>query len=82
MHTRIFLGIFTWKMTLLNFTYLEYVDGASHGSRNIASTTWIIFTLENQVLSSRGSLIEHATNNVVEYNVSIELLVEANTLGI
>ena len=82
MHTLILLGIFTWKMTLETFTYFRYADGVIHGYRNIASTAWVIFTPDNQVLSSVGSFLGPATNNVVEYSATIELLVEDNTLGI
>ena len=70
-------------MSLETFTYLGYVDGASHGSQNIASITWVIFTPKNQVLSSGGSFLGPATNNVAEYSASIELLaVKDTTLGI
>ena len=82
MHTHILLGSFTRKMTLETFTYFRYVDGVIHGYRNIASTAWVIFTPDNQVLSSVGSFLGPTTNNVVEYSATIELLVEANTLGI
>ena len=60
----------------------EYADGANHGSQNIASITWVIFTRENKVLSLGGSFLGLVTNNVAEYSTSIELLVEANTRGI
>ena len=69
-------------MSLETFTYLEYVGGASRGSQNIASTAWVIFTPDNQVLSLGGSFLGPVTNNVAEYSTSIELLIEANTLGI
>ena len=82
MHTLILLGMCTWIMSLETFTYLGYVDGANSNSQNIASTTWVIFTPNNQVLSLGGSFLGPVTNNVTEYSTTIELLVEANTLGI
>ena len=82
MHMLIFLDTCTWQMSLEPSTYLGYADGASHGSRNIASAAWVIFTLDNQVLSSEGSFLGPATNNVAEYSVTIDLLVDTNTLGI
>ena len=55
------------------------MDDAIRDSQNIASAAWEIFTPENQVLSSRGSFLGPITNNVVEYSVAIELLIEFNT---
>ena len=81
-HTLILLGTCTWNMSLEPFTYLGYADGANHGSRNIASAAWVIFTPDNQVLSLGGSFLGNATNNVAEYSATIELLVKAKTLGI
>ena len=69
-------------MSLEPFIYLGYVDATSCGSWNIASAAWVIFTPNNQVLSSGGSFLGNATNNVAEYSATIELLVKANTLGI
>ena len=72
--------------------YLEYVIGIFHlfwicrwcqpWLSKLASAAWVKFTHDNQFLSSGGSFIGPVTNNVVEYNTSIELLIEANTLGI
>ena len=81
-HKLIWLGISTWNMSLEPFTYLGYTDGANRGSWRISSTAWVIFTLENQVLISGGSFLRLAANNVAEYSATIELQVEANTLGI
>ena len=82
MHTLILLGTCTWKMSLELFTYLGYADDGIHGSWNIASIAWVIFTPNSQVLSSGGSFLGPATNNVAEYSMTIDLLFEANTLGI
>ena len=69
-------------MSLEPFTYFGYADGASHGSQDISSATWVIFTPDNQVLSSGCYFLGPTTNNVAEYRATIDLLVEANTLGI
>ena len=82
MHTLILLGTCTWQIPLEPFTYLGYADGANHGSWSIASTAWVIFTPENQVLSLGGSFLGPAANNVAEYSASIVLLFKANNLSI
>jgi hypothetical protein len=43
----------------------------------MASTTWVIYSLEGQLVSSKGVCLEPSMNNVVEYNIVIELLHDA-----
>jgi ribonuclease HI len=58
------------------------VDDASRHTRRLASTAWVIFTPQGQLLSSEGICLGNTTNNVVEYNTVIELLCDALSLGI
>ena len=62
--------------------YIGYEDGASRHTRNLASTTWVIYLPSGQLLSSRGSCLGPATNNLAEYSAVIELLVDAIHHGI
>jgi hypothetical protein len=54
--------------------FLGFVDGASFHTRNVASVTWVIYSLGRQLVPSRGICLEPSMNNVVEYNFIIELL--------
>jgi ribonuclease HI len=62
--------------------FVGYADGASRHTRRLASTTWVIFTPQGQLLSSEGICLGDTTNNVVEYSAVIELLCDALSLGI
>jgi ribonuclease HI len=62
--------------------FIGYADGASRHTRRLASTAWVIFTPQGQLLSSGGICLGDTTNNVAEYSVVIELLRDALSLGI
>jgi ribonuclease HI len=62
--------------------FIGYADGASRHMRRLASATWVIFTPQGRLLSSRGICLGDTTNNVVEYSAVIELLHDALSLGI
>ena len=57
--------------------HIGYADGASRHTRNLASTSWVIYLPSGQLLSSGGSCLGSATNNLAEYSAVIELLVDA-----
>jgi ribonuclease HI len=62
--------------------YIGFADGASRSTRNLASAAWAIYTPTNELVSLRGVCLGRATNNIAEYSVVIELLVDAISLGI
>jgi ribonuclease HI len=62
--------------------FVGYTDSASRHTRRLASTDWVIFTPQGQLLSSGGIFLGDTTNNVIEYSVVIELLRDAFSLGI
>jgi hypothetical protein len=62
--------------------YIGFADGASHSTRNLASTAWAIYALTNELVSLRGVCLGHVTNNIAEYSIVIELLVDSISLGI
>ena len=62
--------------------YEGYTDGASRHTRNIASAAWILYSPTGLLVSSGGSFLGPATNNVAEYSAVVELLVVAVSLGI
>ena len=62
--------------------FVGYADGASRHTRRLASTAWVIFTPQGQLLSFRGICLGDTTNNVAEYRVVIDLLRDSLSLGI
>jgi ribonuclease HI len=62
--------------------FVGYADGASRHTWRLASATWVIFTPQGQLLSSRGICLGDTTNNVAEYSAVIELLRDALSLSI
>ena len=62
--------------------HIGYPDRANWSLRNIASTSWVIFSPKNEFLDSGGIFLGHATNNIVEYEVVIALMINASALGI
>jgi ribonuclease HI len=62
--------------------FVGYADSSSWHTQRLASTAWVIFTPQGQLLSSGGICLGDTTNNVVEYSAVIELLRDALSLGI
>jgi ribonuclease HI len=62
--------------------FVGYTDNAIQQTQRLASTAWVIFTPQGQLLSSRGICLGDTTNNVSEYNAVIELLHDALLFGI
>jgi hypothetical protein len=71
-----------WKMSTESSVFLGFTDGASHHTQNMASTAWVIYSPEGQLVSSGGICLEPSTNNVVEYSTIIELLRDAISHGV
>ena len=65
-----------------SLVYVGFADGASRHTQNLASAAWVIYTPTGQVLSSGGVCLRPSSNNIVEYNVVIELLRDAISHGI
>ena len=71
-----------WQMLMESSIYIGFVDGASHHTQNLASTTWVIYTPMGQVLSSGGICLQSSSNNVAKYSVVIELLCDSISHGV
>jgi ribonuclease HI len=69
-------------MSESSLPYIGFADGASRSTRNLASAAWVIYTPTNELVSLQGVCLGHATNNIAEYSVVIELLVDVILLGI
>lgn len=62
--------------------HIWYAKGANQSSHHIDSTSWVIFSPNNEFMDSRGIFFGHSINNIVEYEVVIELMTNASSLGI
>jgi ribonuclease HI len=68
-------------MSEYSLPYIGFADGAIHSTQNLASAAWAIYAPTNELISLRGVCLGRATNNIAEYSVMIELLVDAISLG-
>jgi hypothetical protein len=71
-----------WKMSTEYSIYLGFTDGANHHTQILASTAWVLYSPESQLVSSGGVFLGPSTNNVVKYITAIELLRDAVSHGI
>jgi ribonuclease HI len=69
-------------MSESSLPYIGFADGASRSTLNLASAAWAIYAPTNELVSLRGVCLGRATNNIAEYSVVIELLVDAISLEI
>jgi ribonuclease HI len=67
-------------MSESSLPYIGFFDGASRSTQNLASAAWAIYAPTNELISLRGVCLGRATNNIAEYSVVIELLVDAISL--
>ena len=58
-------------------TYIGFADGAYRSTRNISSTSWVIYSPIDELVSMHGVSLGQTTNNVAGYSVVIELLSDA-----
>ena len=65
-----------------NSPYVSFTDGASRSTRNLSSTAWVIYNPIGELINLQGICLGPTTNNVTEYSVVLELLIEAVNLGI
>ena len=54
--------------------FVGFADGTSRHTCNLSSASWVIYSTLGQLVSSSGSCLGPATNNVAEYREIIELL--------
>jgi hypothetical protein len=74
--------VFDFQMSESSLPYIGFTDCASHSTQNLASTAWEIYAPTNELVSLQGVCLGRATNNIEEYSVIIELLVDAISIGI
>ena len=59
--------------------FYGFVDGACRHTLNLASADWVLYSLVEDLVSSRAVCIGPATNNIAKYEVVIGLLTEASS---
>jgi hypothetical protein len=74
--------VFDFQMSESSLPHIGFADGASRSTQNLASATWAIYAPTNELVTLRGVCLGRATNNIAEYNVVIELLIDAILLSI
>ena len=57
--------------------FYGFPDGACRHTLNLASATWVLYSLAEDLVSSRAVCIGTTTNNIAEYRAVIGLLTEA-----
>ena len=62
--------------------FIGFTDGASRHTCNMASATWVIYAPTRQLVSSGGTCLGSATDNVVKYSVVIKILWDVISHGI
>jgi hypothetical protein len=71
-----------FQMLESSLPHISFTDGAIHSTQNLASIAWAIYAPTNELISLRGVCLGRATNNIAEYSIIVELLVDAISLGI
>jgi ribonuclease HI len=74
--------VFDFQMLKSSLPHIGFADGASHGTQNLASSAWAIYAPRNELVTLQGVCLGHATNNIAEYSVIIEFLIDAISLSI
>ena len=58
-------------------TFTSFADRDNRYTLNLASTAWVLYSPISDLVSSGGVLLGPSTNNLVEYQAMIGLLMEA-----
>ena len=62
--------------------YTGFTDGANHHTEIFSPTAWVSYSPFDQLVVSGGAYLWPMTNNMVEYNVVIEILCDVIINGI
>jgi ribonuclease HI len=69
-------------MSESSLPHIGFADGSSRSTQNLAFVAWAIYAPTNELITLRGVCLDCATNNIENYSVFIELLIDAISLGI
>ena len=71
-----------FQMSVSSLPYIGFLDGTSRSTQNLAFVAWAIYAPTDELVSLHGVFLGHATSNIAEYSVVIELLTDNVSLGI
>jgi ribonuclease HI len=71
-----------FQMSESSLPHIEFADGASRSTQNLASAAWEIYAPTNKLISLRGVFLGRVTNNIVEYSTVVKFLIDAISLSI
>ena len=71
-----------FQMSEFSLPHIDFVDGTSHSTHNLASVAWAIYAPTNELISLRGVFLSRVTNNIVEYSAIIELMIDSISIDI
>ena len=74
--------IIYWLFQMSSERFIDFVDGTSRHTCNLALAAWVIYSPSGQLVASRGACLGFFSNNVVEYRDVIDLLWDALSHGI
>ena len=58
-------------------TFTGFADSANQYTLNLTSVAWVLYSPTSDLVSSGGILLGPSTNNLVEYQAMIGLLMES-----
>jgi ribonuclease HI len=61
-------------MLISSLPYIGFADGTSRSTQNLASASWAIYGLMDELVSLHGVFLGRETNNITEYSAVIESL--------
>ena len=78
----LFFYTICWLLQMSSERYLGFTDGTSHHTFNLALVAWVIYSPSGQLVSTGGTCLGFASNNVTEYRAVIDILWDALSHGI
>ena len=61
----------------MQMAFYDFIDGACCHTLNLASASWVLYSPAEDLVSSGVVCLGPATNNIIEYEAVISLLIEA-----
>ena len=65
------VSVYTMFGRVEQMSFYGFADGACHHTLNLASVAWVLYSLADDLVSSRAVCIGPATNSVTKYRVVI-----------
>jgi ribonuclease HI len=79
---RLYYIVLGFQMSEYSLPHIGFADDASRSTQNLASTAWAIYAPTNELIRLQDVCLGRATNNIAEYSIVVEFLIDAILLGI